>query len=124
MPACGRSKWSGLCDDEGGEAVSFLSMLFSPIRDFFKKGDVILLMLCLAASTFGLVLIYSATQYLGETRWIRFVLVQFVAIVLGVAAYILLTSLWRSGGSRCWPSTCFSCSSCSPLWGRTTTPAT
>ena len=71
--------------------MSFLSMLFSPIRDFFKKGDVVLLGLCLAASGFGLILIFSATQYLGETRWIRFVLVQFVAILLGVVAYILLT---------------------------------
>ena len=66
-------------------------MLFSPIRDFFKKGDVVLLLLCLTASGFGLALIFSATQYLGETRWIRFVLVQFVAILLGVVAYILLT---------------------------------
>ena len=68
-----------------------LSLLFSPIREFFKKGDLILLFLCLASSTFGLALIYSATQYLGETRWIRFILVQFIAIVLGVVAYILLT---------------------------------
>lgn len=68
-----------------------LSLLFSPIREFFKKGDLILLFLCLSSSTFGLALIYSATQYLGETRWIRFILVQFIAIVLGVVAYILLT---------------------------------
>ena len=72
----------------GGEV---LSVLFSPIKDFFKKGDVILLGLCLAASGFGLVLIFSATQYLGETRWIRFVSVQLIAILLGVVAYMLLT---------------------------------
>ena len=71
--------------------MSFLSLLFSPIKDFFKKGDVVLLLLCLAASGFGLVLIFSATQYLGETRWMRFVLVQFIAIMLGVVAYMLLT---------------------------------
>ena len=71
--------------------MSFLSFIFSPIRDFFKKGDVILLSLCLAASGFGLVLIFSATQYLGETRWMRFVLVQFIAVCLGVIVYILLT---------------------------------
>ena len=71
--------------------MNLLSLLFSPIKEFWKKGDVILLGLCLSASGFGLVLIYSATQYLGETRWIRFVLVQFIAIVLGVIAYMLLT---------------------------------
>ena len=72
----------------GGEA---LAALFSPVREFFKKGDIILLALCLAASGFGLVLIYSATQYLGETRWMRFLFVQFIAICLGVIAYMLLT---------------------------------
>ena len=68
-----------------------MSILFSPIREFFKKGDVILLGLCLAASFFGLALIYSATQYLGENRWIRFVSVQFIAVLLGVIVYMLLT---------------------------------
>lgn len=68
-----------------------MSTLFSPIRVFFKKGDVLLLLLCLAASGFGLVLIFSATQYLGEGRWMRFIFVQFIAICLGVIAYMLLT---------------------------------
>ena len=68
-----------------------MSTLFSPIREFFKKGDILLLTLCLAASGFGLVLIFSATQYFGEMRWTRFILVQFIAICLGVIAYMLLT---------------------------------
>ena len=71
--------------------MNLLALLFSPIREFFKKGDMILLGLCLAASTFGLGLIFSATQYLGETRWMRFVLVQFIAILLGIIVYMLLT---------------------------------
>ena len=62
--------------------------LFSPIREFFRKGDLILLSLCLMASGFGLALIYSATQYTGKSR---FVLIQFIAILLGVVAYMLLT---------------------------------
>ena len=56
---------------------------------------MILLSLCLAASGFGLALIYSATQYTGDGRWMRFVFVQLVAILLGVVAYMLLT-LWTS----------------------------
>ncbi len=71
--------------------MQLLSLLFSPIKEFLKKGDIILLGLCLAASTFGLALIYSATQYTGETRWMRFVFVQLVAILLGMIAYMLLT---------------------------------
>ena len=34
--------------------MQLLSLLFSPIKEFLKKGDIILLGLCLAASTFGL----------------------------------------------------------------------
>ena len=70
-----------------------MSLLFSPIREFFKKGDVILLALCLAASTFmRLALIYSATQYQYPDQLItRPVIIQAIAILLGVAAYVLLT---------------------------------
>ena len=73
--------------------MPFLSMLFSPIRDFFKKGDLILLGLCLAASVFGLALIHSATQYqLSPGQLIsRSVIIQAIAICLGVIAYMLLT---------------------------------
>ena len=31
-----------------------MTTLFSPIREFFKKGDVLLLFLCLTASGYGL----------------------------------------------------------------------
>lgn len=65
-----------------------MDMLFSPIREFFKKGDLMLLSLCLLASGYGLVLIYSATQYTGKSR---FVFVQLIAICLGIVAYALLT---------------------------------
>lgn len=74
--------------------MSFLSMLFSPIRDFWKKGDVILLGLCLLASAFGLALIYSATRYQyhdPSPLSNRTVLIQAIAILLGVVAYVLLT---------------------------------
>ena len=73
--------------------MNLLSLLFSPIKEFWKKGDVILLGLCLAASTFGLALIHSATQYqldAGQTVS-RSVIIQAIAICLGVVTYILLT---------------------------------
>ena len=68
-----------------------MSLLFSPIREFFKKGDRMLLFFALLASGYGLLLIYSATQYLDNDRFIRFMLVQTAAIFLGVVAYMLLT---------------------------------
>lgn len=74
--------------------MSFFSMLFSPIREFWKKGDVILLGLCVLAGAFGLALIYSATQYQVQDPnplANRTVLIQAIAILLGIAAYVLLT---------------------------------
>ena len=62
--------------------------LFSPIREFFRKGDLILLTLCLTASGFGLVLIYSATRYEGG---LKAVIIQLIGICLGIIAYMLLT---------------------------------
>ena len=68
--------------------MNLLSLLFSPVKEFWKKGDVILLGLCLATSTFGLALIYSATQY---QQSIKPVIIQAIALLLGVVAYVLLT---------------------------------
>lgn len=60
------------------------------IRDFFKKGDVLLLLLCLIASAMGLVLIYSATNYLGTLSYVK---KQAAFICLGVVAYVVITFL-------------------------------
>lgn len=65
-----------------------MSTLFSPIREFFRKGDPILLALCLLTSGYGLILVYSATRYFNNNRS---VIVQAVAILLGVVAYVVLT---------------------------------
>ena len=67
-----------------------MSTLFSPVREFIRKGDLILLSLCLAASGFGLLLIYSATRYQDNNKAI---LVQLIGILLGVIAYFLITFL-------------------------------
>ena len=65
-----------------------MSALFSPIREFFRKGDVVLLALCLAASGFGLMLIFSATRFESNNKVL---LVQLIGILIGVAAYIVIT---------------------------------
>ncbi|MCI2106252.1 MAG: FtsW/RodA/SpoVE family cell cycle protein [Intestinimonas sp.] len=58
------------------------------IKEFFRKADMVLLGLCLAASTFGLVLIYSATRWDGDNRS---VIIQAIAICIGVLAYAILS---------------------------------
>ena len=54
------------------------------LREFFHKADLLLLGL------FGVVLIYSATRYLGEAGS-RFVPIQLAAICLGVVAYAVMS---------------------------------
>ena len=67
-----------------------LSWLSDSVREFFRKGDILLLTLCLAASGYGLILIYSATRWSDDNRS---VIVQTVAIAMGVMVYILLSSV-------------------------------
>lgn len=59
------------------------------LRTFFRKGDVLLLVLCLIASIFGLILIYSATRY--DQKLSSYPIKQAVFICLGVIAYIVLS---------------------------------
>lgn len=58
------------------------------LSDFFHKGDMVLLSLCLAASLFGLALIYTATRYMNTERY---VVIQALGIAIGVVCYMVLT---------------------------------
>ena len=62
--------------------------LFSPLQEFIRKGDTLLLTLCVVSNLFGLVLIYSATRYMNTSRY---VMVQAMAMCIGIVVYILLT---------------------------------
>ena len=62
--------------------------LSSPLQEFFKKGDVLLLLLCLFASGYGILLIFSATR---SSQNDREVIIQCIAVLLGVLIYFLLT---------------------------------
>ena len=55
------------------------------LAEFFRQADLVLLGLCCAATLFGIVLIFSATRYLGSNRN---VLVQSAALMLGICVYI------------------------------------
>lgn len=64
------------------------SRLRSTLSDFLQQADLLLLGLCCGSTLFGMLLIASATNYL-ET--LRYVLVQGVAMCIGIVAYILLS---------------------------------
>ena len=63
---------------------------FSELKNFFRKGDMILLVLCLVASAFGCLMIASTTNYRGT---MSYVYTQIAAIGLGVLVYAVISSL-------------------------------
>lgn len=60
------------------------------LQEFLQQADLVLLGLCMLSTLYGLVLITSATQYLGA-KSLRYVGVQAVAMVLGIVVYIFLS---------------------------------
>ena len=68
--------------------VTQLREIFRAIREFVRKADMILLALCVTATVFGIVVISSATNYGGSARYVR---TQTLALILGIAVYVVLT---------------------------------
>lgn len=62
------------------------------IKEFFQRADMILFTLCLACSIFGIVIISSATASSKQGN-LSFILVQSVALMIGIFLFILLTVL-------------------------------
>ncbi|MBP3313184.1 MAG: FtsW/RodA/SpoVE family cell cycle protein [Oscillospiraceae bacterium] len=62
--------------------------ILQKIGTFFKKADMLLLALCVAASLFGVLMVSSATRYYGGDRYI---LIQLAATALGVGIFVLLS---------------------------------
>lgn len=64
------------------------------LKDFPKKGDWVLLILCLITAGFGLVCMASATnaEKFGDSN-LRYILIQVVAIMLGIFMYALVSSI-------------------------------
>jgi len=65
--------------------VTVLGKLKGLVSDAFQQADLVLLGLCCAASVFGIAMIFSATRYMDSNRN---VLVQTVALALGIVVYL------------------------------------
>ena len=63
------------------------------LKDFWKKGDMVLLILCLIVSGFGLVCITSATSADKFGSNLSYIAIQTLSIGLGVMCYALVSSL-------------------------------
>ena len=68
-----------------------LNKLRGTLSGFFQQADLVLLGLCCAATLYGMLLIASATHYLGTSGMIRYVGVQGVAMLLGICGYIFMS---------------------------------
>ncbi len=64
--------------------------LIQELKQFPRKGDLILLLLCVVTSAFGCLVITSATNY---TDSLRYLFVQVAAICIGVGVYALVSSV-------------------------------
>ena len=63
---------------------------FQEHLDFFRKGDMVLLALCLLTTIFGVVILSSVTNY---SNTYRYLIVQLVATVMGVFLYAVISSI-------------------------------
>ncbi len=68
----------------------FLSVVMTAAGEFFRRADLLLLGLCVAATAFGIVIVSSTTAHMGASH---FILIQSVALVIGVVLYVLFTFL-------------------------------
>lgn len=59
-------------------------------KDFFRKGDMVLLLLCLVTTAFGCLVIASTTNTMGSLRYIIF---QILGAVLGVFLFAIVSSI-------------------------------
>lgn len=68
----------------------YVRLFFRKIGEAFRKGDLVLLLMCLALTAFGMLMIASTTHQVGSTRYL---ITQSVATALGVVLYILVSSI-------------------------------
>lgn len=66
-----------------------MSALRDLVLDAWKQADHILLVLCIAASSYGIVLIYSATQF--KTAFHSFAMKQGIAMCIGIVCYFVVS---------------------------------
>lgn len=64
--------------------------VFQTIREFFQKGDMILLLLCGVTTAFGCLIIASATNTMGSARYL---IMQILGTLIGMGLYAIISSV-------------------------------
>ena len=63
------------------------------LKSFFRKGDMVLLILCLATSAFGCLIISSVTNAPKFGSSTRYIMIQIAATLLGVLLFAIMSSI-------------------------------
>ena len=69
-----------------------MKKFLAELKVFPRKGDMLLLLLCLITSVFGIIVISSAT-YGKFGKYLSYVVIQSVATILGVICYAVISSI-------------------------------
>ena len=67
-----------------------MRQFLSEFKSFLRKGDLVLLGLCLIITTFGVVMISSTNNYRGS---LRYVIIQIAAASIGVLLFMIISSI-------------------------------
>ena len=68
----------------------YIRAFFRKVGEAFRKGDLVLLVMCVALNLFGMLMISSTTHQVGSTSYL---VTQGVAASLGVLMYVLVSSI-------------------------------
>ena len=60
------------------------------IGEAFRKGDLVLLIMCVSLNIFGILMIASTTNQMGP---VRYLIIQTIAATLGIMMYVLVSSI-------------------------------
>lgn len=70
--------------------MKFIKRYALQLKESLRKGDWVLLLLCLITTGFGCLIVASATNYLNSFRYIG---MQLVATVIGIGAFVVMSSV-------------------------------
>ncbi len=60
------------------------------LKNFFRKGDMVLLLLCMITTAFGILMVASTNNYRGS---LRYIVIQVIAAGLGILLYAMVSAV-------------------------------
>ena len=74
--------------------------IWNSIADYIRECDKLLLFLCIAASGYGCIAVWSATNYIGSNRQF---FTQLITLVLGVVGVVIVSHFDYNHYKKLWP---------------------